>query len=161
MRSLDGLGPAARAEAERQLGEQSRRRDVTAGLPGFAPAPLVLPSLVAGTEVATVNPRMRQDTQPKLNKLETRYLEEVLLHRYKADQIRSQDHRLRLANGAWYKPDFFIHHENLFIEVKGPKAFRGGFEFLKIAKAVHPEYRFVLVWVAKRGGPWERQEVLE
>jgi hypothetical protein len=80
---------------------------------------------------------------------------------------------LELANGIWYKPDFFVPgssyissevgslaypEQSIAWEVKGPHAFRGGMENLKVAARVHPWCRFYLVW--KLDGMWKEQEVL-
>lgn len=127
------------AEIDRQLG----RRTVSVQV-----APEV--------EAAPKERRVRQSRR-SLNRLETMY-QDVLHLRHGKENVRAQDLRLQLANGAWYKPDFFVPSELLFIEVKGPHAFRGGFEFLKMAAAAHPWAKFRLVW--KAGDQWRFQEVL-
>lgn len=106
--------------------------------------------------------RLRQDTKPLMNKLETRFYEEMLLDRFGKDDVKIQAIRLELALSIWYKPDFFIpaiHDGNaLAFEVKGPKAFRGGFENLKVAARVHQWINFRLVWWAD--GEWHEQQIL-
>jgi hypothetical protein len=139
---LEHLAPAARAQVLQLMN------------------PVQAPSASEPGEVAAVKKRIRQSREPILNKLETSYRDEVLFKRYTPTQVRSQDLRLRLGNGTWYKPDFHIPHERLIVEVKGPKAWRGGLEFLKVAASVHPYLRFVLVWRESRLGPWLWQEVL-
>ena len=73
-----------------------------------------------------------------------------------------QGMRFRLGNGIWYCPDFVrIPLDNLpmqAIEVKGPHAFRGGFENLKVAANLYPEITWVLVW--KDNGIWQEQIIL-
>lgn len=103
--------------------------------------------------------RIRQSSKPLLNQLETEFL--VRLHDvYPSLKIRPQAKRYRLANGIWYKPDFtaVTVDGEMAWEVKGPHAFRGGFENLKVAASSYPEIRWILVW--KENGQWQEQEVL-
>lgn len=109
--------------------------------------------------------RLRQSTKPVMNGLETRFYEERLTPDYVAngETVLIQAVRLELARGIWYKVDFFlpgVKHSRgaLAYEVKGPHAFRGGFENLKVAARVHPWVTFYLVWEFE--GAWKRQEVL-
>lgn len=115
---------------------------------------------------AQVRCRLRQSQKPILNQLELAFLAN-LLTRFRSDQVLSQAVRLELGRGIWYKPDFFIppRHSTLAIdlqaiafEVKGPRAFRGGFENLKVAARVHPWVTFFLVW--RESGVWREQQVL-
>lgn len=100
--------------------------------------------------------RIRQ-SRDKLNKLESAYQDYATVE-HRGHQVLAQAIRLRLGNGVWYKPDFFIPHLSLFIEVKGPKAFRGGFENLKVAAGLHTWAKFRLVWREK--GQWFAQAIL-
>lgn len=118
--------------------------------------------------VRASKPRLRQSTKPLMNKLETRFYETKLKLDYSKCTILIQAVRLELARGIWYKPDFFIpatlaggsFQMAIAYEVKGPKAFRGGFENLKVAARIHPWVRFCLVWEDEDDGHWERQEIL-
>lgn len=106
--------------------------------------------------------RIRQSAAPMLNKLETRF-HEHLLATYEPACVFAQAIRVELARSHWYKPDFFIAPHDLcttptFFETKGKKAFRGGFENLKVAARVHKWAKFFLVW--EDGGTWKRQQVL-
>lgn len=106
-----------------------------------------------------------------MNKLESDWLW-VLQRDYPEEQFRFGQRRYMLANGVWYKPDFTCQKhkwpednpvcgyqwKETAWEVKGPKAWRGGFEFLKIAAHCWPEVRWVLVW--REDGHWNEQEVL-
>lgn len=103
--------------------------------------------------------RLRQDSRPVMNKLETAYYNDVLRFNYSVDQIKVQAVRLELARGIWYKADFFLPHLKHFFEVKGPRAFRGGFENLKVAARVHNWAGFSLVWLDENGG-WNEQQIL-
>lgn len=116
--------------------------------------------------------RIRQSSKPLLNKLEAEWLERLKAHdpvtgwkgghNGYAFNIRSQAKRYRLGNGIWYKPDFTatVDLRETAWEVKGPRAFRGGFENLKVAASLYPEIKWVLVWKDPATGAWQRQEVL-
>ena len=117
-----------------------------------------------GTTTANPTPkRIRQSTKPLLNKLEADFFE-ALKYRWKI--IVPQGMRFRLANGLWYKPDFVAFPHGLesqdirlrAYECKGPHAFRGGFENLKMAATTYPQIRWTLVW--KEDGQWKEQGVL-
>lgn len=105
-------------------------------------------NFVVGEQIVSKSPkRIRQSSKPLLNKLETRYLaylESVLPNAL----IRAQAKRYMLGNGIWYKPDFtaVIDDKEYAWEVKGPHAFRGGFENLKVAAHQYPEIIWTLAW---------------
>lgn len=104
--------------------------------------------------------RIRQSSKPLLNKLESEYLK--MLQSHSGCEIFPQAVRFRLGNGIWYKPDFIVitpMHDVLGIEVKGPKAFRGGFENLKVAASLYKWIRWKLVWKDEQG-EWTTQPVL-
>lgn len=103
--------------------------------------------------------RIRQDTKPLLNKLETDFLRYISLIHPMA-RFRLQARRYKLGNGIWYKPDItaLINDREHAWEVKGPHAFRGGLENLKVAAHAFPEVRWILAW--KDGSRWMLQEVL-
>jgi hypothetical protein len=113
--------------------------------------------------------RLRQDHKPLLNKLEARWLERLKAD-YPCETFLAQSIRFKLANGVWYKPDFFCwahgwpeeeakwkRFRSTAWEVKGPKSWRGGFENLKIAASTYPNIRWVLVW---DDYGWNEQEVI-
>ena len=86
-----------------------------------------------------------------MNKLEESFWREYLALRY--EKARPQGVKFRLGNGIVYTPDFVdlsVQPVKAW-EVKGPKAFRGGFENLKVAAALYPEVRWVLVWAGYFG----------
>lgn len=110
--------------------------------------------------------RIRQDTKPLLNKTEERALE-YLKRKHPSLKILGQSIRFRLANGLWYKPDLIAFTEQvippwvLVYEVKGPHAFRGGFENLKMAASVYRDFAWFLLWEdPPRSNNWLTQEVL-
>jgi len=111
--------------------------------------------IAAGTN--GVKPRLRQSSEAEMNKLELAYSDQLRVL-FPGVEVLAQRVRLWLGNGVWYKPDFFIPGERLFIEVKGPHSFRGGFENLKIAASTHRWAKFRLVWRVK--GQWYKQEML-
>lgn len=108
-----------------------------------------------------VKKRIRQSAKPVLNALESRY-HTYFIHTYPDRVIFPQAVRVELARGIWFKPDFFcptIIGRPTFFEVKGPKAFRGGFENLKVAARVHSWASFFLVW-EDDARVWQQQEIL-
>jgi hypothetical protein len=102
--------------------------------------------------------RIRQDTKPLLNKLEQDYYDQCL--KCISAYVTKQAIRFRLANGLWYKSDFVVWWPRgpQAIEVKGPYAYRGGFENLKMAATSYPFIEWALVW--KEGDDWRSQVVL-
>jgi hypothetical protein len=103
--------------------------------------------------------RLRQDSKPLMNALETRLLA-FLEGNHAGATIRPQAKRYRLANGLWYKPDFtaIVGGLEYAWEAKGPKAFRGGFENLKVAAKEYPEVAWFLMW--EDAGVWKQQRIL-
>ena len=122
-----------------------------------------LPKLAATEKVCSLKPskRIRQDAKPLMNKLEHQFWQ-VLCLKYGDGNVKPQALRFRLGNGIFYKPDFVITQPDAGIvacyEVKGPFAFRGGFENLKVAASLWPTIQWVLVW--REGGNWLEQVVL-
>ena len=111
--------------------------------------------------------RIRQDTKPRLNKLEQEWFDE-LRNRWPFAtmpfKLRTQDKRYELANGWWFKPDVTCSNyegRETCWEVKGPKAARWsrrGEMTLKAAARAWPEVRWILVW--KENGEWKTQGLL-
>jgi len=99
--------------------------------------------------------RIRQSTKPLMNKLEGEWL---AFYGKWFPVIYPQSIRFKLANGVWYKPDFIALKEMTCWEIKGPHAFRGGFENLKVAAHQYTEFKWVLCW--KADGGWKEQVVL-
>lgn len=102
--------------------------------------------------------RLRQNHKGP-NKLEMAALA-VLKAQFPQVTFFEQSIRFGLANGVWYKPDIcaWVRGELCAWEVKGPHAFRGGFENLKVAKATYPNVKFILLW--KSGHEWKQQTIL-
>lgn len=132
--------------------------------PGTAASGVVTTGgIVQPTPLREIKKRLKQSSKPLMNKLEESFLHEYILPRLAQSQIhlvKTQALRFRLANGLWYKPDFVVlfDHPVRAYEVKGPHAFRGGFENLKMAATTYPELRWVLAW--KENGEWKLQDVL-
>lgn len=140
--------------------ESFKRRNPHLFLP---PSPKLAAQVTAASLIAEASPRerrLRQDQGPKLNKLETQFLR-VLQVEYPTVRIRSQDRRYELGRGIWFKPDFtaMLDGQETAWETKGPHAFRGGLENLKVAARVWPEVNWFLVWRDKETGQWKRQKV--
>jgi hypothetical protein len=107
--------------------------------------------------------RLRQDSKPLMNKLETEYLG-YLKTLHPLARIRSQAKTYRLANGLRYTPDFtaLIFDGEQIIETawetKGKWVDGDSFPKLKMAAAVWPEIKFILAW--KQDGKWQEQIIL-
>lgn len=102
--------------------------------------------------------RLRQSSKPLMNKLEAQFFEHLkAMHPGKI--ILPQAIRVRLGNGIWFKVDFFVFADLglMAYEVKGPHAFRGGFENLKVAASTYQNIFWSLAW--KDGGQWQLQEM--
>ena len=146
--TIGNLKPAIQAQIRAQLG---------GGKPiGVARGEAVSNVLV---EVAPELKRIRQSAKPLENKLE-REFREYLERQYPHVKIYAQAKRYRLANGLWYKPDcvFFLDGRETVYECKGPHAFRGGFENLKMAATTYQDSDWWLAW--KVDGEWQLQRVL-
>lgn len=108
--------------------------------------------------------RLKQSQKPLLNKLEAEFLKIWLQYQWKI--VIPQSVRFMLGNGIWFKPDFLVIPVGLesqdtrwrAYEVKGPHAFRGGFENLKVAAHKYPFIKWTLAW--KEAGVWKEQTVL-
>ena len=114
-------------------------------------------TLVVAPMVGKPAKRIRQESPE--NKLEQEYHDRLQLA-HPGATIYAQAIRLQLANGIWYKVDLVIPSICEAWEVKGPHAFRGGFENLKMAARVHPWLKFHLVWKHDRTGEWQQQDIL-
>ena len=105
--------------------------------------------------------RIRQDSKPLMNKLEQEWFDILKASHWMSD-LRAQAKRYKLGNGIWFKPDATGKDtrdgRETAYEVKGPHAFRGGFENLKVAAATWTDVTWILVW--KAGGEWQQQRVL-
>ena len=150
--------PRLRARIEDALGRGVKQPSPAS--PGGICVPVARPS------------RIRQSSAPLMNKLETEWFC-VIKDKYpNYPPVRPQAKRYRLGNGIWFKVDFSVSlwpnrnpddtvrgaDMETCWEVKGPHAFRGGFENLKVAAGLWTEVRWLLVW--KQDGQWMTQEVL-
>lgn len=122
--------------------------------------------MVGGSSLApqiAADKRIRQKTAPKLNKLESEY-SSILRPKYpETSVIFEQAVKLRLANGLTYTPDFVVTgeaHPVSVYEVKGPHAFDGALDKLKMAASVYRHWFFWLVWKDAASKEWKIQRVL-
>lgn len=126
--------------------------------------------LASGTVTEAAPKRIRQRTKPLMNKLEAAYFEVLklkLLALPNATIIRAQAKTYVIANGMRYSPDFSCSswpvagepNRETCWEVKGPHAFDGALDKLKMAATVWPEVRWILVWKEKGTGRWLEQIV--
>ena len=117
--------------------------------------------VIASVEVVPPSRRLRQDHKPLMNKLEQEWFNLLEASGWMAN-LRAQAKRYKLCNGCWYKPDATGNDtrdgRETAYEIKGPHAFRGGFEFLKMAAHEWPEVKWILVW--KDRGEWRQQTIL-
>ena len=127
--------------------------------------PAALPHDPAATAPATPGPApaklIRQDKKPKLNKLETAALA-WLQAKHPEVRFHSQEWRVRLANGAWFKVDHCGVVGSCWTAWEC-KEFRGknvdrGILALKVAASQFPEVRWVLL--SRNRGVWHEQVVL-
>lgn len=125
------------------------------------PALFNVPQYTAADALPRPGKRLRQDTKPLMNKLESEWFA-ILQKSGWMTNLRAQAKRYRLGNGIWFKPDATGRDtrdgRETAYEIKGPHAFRGGFENLKVAATTWSEVRWLLVW--KDHGEWRQQEVL-
>lgn len=143
--TLADINPRYRGQVESQL---ARGRSIH---------PLACPASSAVAEAAPADRRIRQSQKPRCNKLETEF-GAILRVEYPGRRIYDQSFRVEMANGTWFKVDWWIPAESIAFECKGPRAFRGGFENLKRAASSYPDITWVLVW--KKEGRWFRQTMI-
>jgi hypothetical protein len=103
--------------------------------------------------------RIRQNTKPLMNKLETEFLN-VLLADFIHLEIHAQAITFKLANGLRYTPDFFNFHRRTAWEVKGKWVDGDSFPKLKMAASVFPEISWRLVW-KDENKKWQQQIILK
>ena len=105
--------------------------------------------------------RIRQSNAPVMNKLEARFAMH-LMARNPGVRIVPQGMRVQIANGAWFKVDFYIPALNIAHEVKGPRVMKNQQSrqllALKVAAKEWPEIQWFLNWY--EDGEWRQQEVL-
>lgn len=112
--------------------------------------------------------RIRQRETPLLNRLETEYFEILKRDVAIGSVIRAQAVTVILGNGIRYTVDFMVlgcsvepvtatTYVATAWEVKGPHAFDGALDKLKVAAATYPEIRWILAWKVK--GKWQEQVV--
>lgn len=125
---------------------------------------VMAPAIMAKNQPAPK--RIRQSSKPKLNKLEQAYFDH-LSAKYPNNRLRAQSVTYVLANGLRYTPDITSpgirtdtddESKPTNWEIKGPYAFGGSLEKLKMAAAVYPEIRWLLIWKDDDG--WHEQEVI-
>lgn len=107
--------------------------------------------------------RIRQSQKPLLNRLEQEYYDRFLKDRDTQCPVMIQAVRFRLGNGIWFLPDFFtvslLCASNVAIEVKGPYAYPGALDKLKLAAHQYPWIKWVLAW-KNEASEWQEQVVL-
>lgn len=135
--------------------------------------------LAAGGQVATgktsapLDParpsrRIRQDTKPLLNKLETKFLNRIKDLYPNYPPIRAQAKTFRLCNGVRFTPDLSCSiwpvengaaRETCW-EIKGPKSWDDAIVKVKMAAHEFPEICWRFVWKDKTTKEWCEQILL-
>ena len=119
--------------------------------------------LAAITKDEKPTKRIRQSSKEP-TKLELRFRAEILNPEFVAgmiDGIKEQSLTFKIGNGVRYTPDFIAWASTgrlICYEVKGPHAFDGALEKLKIAAAIYKDVEWQLWWFAE--GEWKSQLVL-
>jgi hypothetical protein len=110
--------------------------------------------------------RIRQDTKPLLNKLETEFLNRVKDLYPNYPPVRAQSKTFRLCNGVRFTPDLSCSiwpvdggpaRETCW-EIKGPKSWDDAIVKAKMAAHEFPEICWRFVW--KEKGKWLEQILL-
>jgi hypothetical protein len=111
--------------------------------------------------VGAAKPRVRQSAAPRLNRLETEFARH-LAETYPQAAVYAQSLKFRLANGTTYLPDFvsFDGPRPRCWECKGPFAYAGSLEKLKIAAGLYPQIEWTLAWREKGRPGWQSQTIL-
>jgi hypothetical protein len=158
---LEDVNPKVRGQVESLLAAQAKQPRPIFDRAALAMAVLGQnPTMVTGTPKA----RLRQD-RSEPNKWEAAFDTWIRDYLQTRDgwKVWSQSIRLRLGNGAWYKPDVIAVGvgETRFYEVKG-FARQRGILAIKVAASLYPCFHF---WLAtkrpkKRGGGWDTERVL-
>ncbi len=112
----------------------------------------------AAKSIDKVVKRIRQSGKPLLNKLESEFLA-YKQARYPNDVFHCQAITFKLANGLRFTPDVVSFESGIAWEVKGPHAFDGALDKLKMAAAVYNDFSWILAWKDKAGN-WQQQHVL-
>lgn len=113
--------------------------------------------------------RIRQKSKT-MNRLEVSYFN-TMKSRFGVKHMRFAALTFSIANGLRYTPDFTyvldipteLNHSGnnrVAVEIKGPKAFDGALDKLKMAAHEFPDWDFWLVWKDKTTGEWTGQRVL-
>jgi len=115
------------------------------------------------TAIPTLQNRIRQNSKPLMNKLETEFYNRTW-SATESKRVHIQAITFKLANGLRYTPDFVWQDicdsrwQIIAYEVKGAWVDGDSFPKLKMAATVFPEITWLLVW--KESGVWKEQRVL-
>jgi hypothetical protein len=141
---------------EQQLADYQARRGVqgSRSTADVSAPPFHLPARTTGA--------VAQRTPPKreMNATESAYASHLEALK-RAGQVlwwRFEPMRLRLANGAWFKPDFGVKLRDGSLEFHETKGFwrEAARVRIKVAAELFP-FRFIAV-TRKKGGGWAREE---
>lgn len=149
---------------------ESRKAERTGRPPGMRvpPLPLPLPTPAAPVVAAArTNVAYTQRRAGVMNKTERRY-SEALEARRLAGEVARWDYepmKLRLADRAWWTPDFRVVLTDGTVELHEVKGRKGSSYYatekarlkLRLAAELHP-FRILVVWPLA-GGDWGRQPI--
>lgn len=108
----------------------------------------------------STKPRPVQPANGRMNKLETRYYEEVLLPRKLAGyviDIQFEGFKLRLAKATFYTPDFVVVTEDC-IELHETKGYWEDDARVKIKVAAEQFPWMQFIAIQHKQGQWQREE---
>jgi hypothetical protein len=116
------------------------------------------PGAAAPVQVATPGVRVRQNSKP-MSKGEREWFA-ILKASSPPGSVHAHALTFLLANGVRYTPDFVVMPDERMTcyEVKGKHQWEDAMVKIKMAPAVWPNVKWVLVW--KDGADWKRQDVL-
>lgn len=110
--------------------------------------------------LAPVEPPAPRSSANKMNKLEAAYDQHLDLQKAAGEILwhRFQPMRLRLATGAYYKPDFGVQRPTGPFELHETKGFwrEAARVRIKVAAELFPFFRFIAI--KRDGGNWVREE---
>lgn len=114
--------------------------------------------------ISVVHPkenRIRQSTQPKLNKTEQRGIS-FLRAKFPEINFRIHAKTYQLANGVKYTPEAtaIVNGVETAWEVKGPKIWDDATVKIKVAANQFPEIEWYMIWEEKSRGSWLTQRIL-
>jgi hypothetical protein len=148
---------------------RARVLNILAGSAPLGGQASVKPGMPGPSNEAPRSPRrIRQDSKPLLNKLETEFLARVKDLYPNYPPVRAQAKTFRLCNGVRFTPDLSCSlwpvdngpSRETCWEIKGPKAWDDSIVKIKMAAHEFPEICWRFVWKDKATKEWCEQIIL-